>query len=132
MPNVLPVAKGTPPISLVDVTAPTIPSEPCSSLLDQASHQLARGVPRNLCTSVGVPLPVSAVDPWSKANLMRPSMLVGGVLILVLIVLAIYTVYVELHKKDAHDYRYFRRITVRRWLWMIYLAVVLGYFMFTI
>jgi len=71
-------------------------------------------------------------DPWSKTHLMHPTMLVGGALILVLIALVIYTVYVEIHMKDAHDYRYFRRIVLRRWLWIIYLTVVLGYFMRTI
>lgn len=64
--------------------------------------------------------------------MLHPSMLAAALLVLCLIVLAGYTVFVEKHLNDEHDYRYFQRISIRRWLWGVYLAILFVYFVFVL
>lgn len=110
--------------------------DPCKPLFDQASNHLVKsGVVRPPCTEVALPIPAtvpSTVDSWSWTSMLHPSMLAAALLVLCLIVLAGYTVFVEKHLNDEHDYRYFQRISIRRWLWGVYLAILFVYFVFVL
>lgn len=68
------------------------------------------------------------LDDWSWNSLLTPSVASGLVLLICLMALVVYSMQVErLLMTGNRGWRYYRAISLRRWLWAAYLIASFAY-----